>query len=147
MMWRCCLLLLLAAAACRVAAAPVFPAFIVSLPDALERRACTLRLFDGILNATFVDSVRGKDASHLLVGAGVSLPHSSYGEWFFGLDKMSARYAGELGCTLGHLTAIRRAYESGAQHALIMEDDTSPALLRFWQDDVLSSVRGTVRID
>jgi len=40
--------------------------------------------------------------------------------------------SGEVGCVTSHLKAIREFYDSGAPYAVIMEDDVSLDLVRFW---------------
>lgn len=38
----------------------------------------------------------------------------------------------QIGCILSHLTAVRSAYVSGAEAALIVEDDIGPYLMPYW---------------
>lgn len=39
----------------------------------------------------------------------------------------------ELGPTIAHLTAIKRAYDEGHKKAIIMEDDVTPYLVPYWR--------------
>ena len=52
-------------------------------------------------------------------------------------DIIKGRYpdmmtSGEIGCTTSHLKAIKEFYETGEPYAIIMEDDYSLDLIRFW---------------
>ena len=52
-------------------------------------------------------------------------------------DIIKGRYpdmmtSGEIGCTTSHLKAIKEFYETGEPYAIIMEDDCSLDLIRFW---------------
>jgi hypothetical protein len=40
--------------------------------------------------------------------------------------------AGVVGCLLGHLRAIKLAYDSSAETVLIVEDDASPLMFPYW---------------
>ena len=52
-------------------------------------------------------------------------------------DIIKGRYpemmtSGEIGCVTSHLKAIRQFYESGEPYAIIMEDDCSLDLVKYW---------------
>lgn len=47
---------------------------------------------------------------------------------------------GELGCTLSHLSAIKKSYDNGDDMALILEDDCSIELMPLWEKDLLEEI-------
>ena len=71
----------------------------------------------GVENYTRVSAYDGRedDLGHILKGR---YP-----------DMMSS---GEVGCVTSHLKAIKQFYESGEPYAIMMEDDCSLELVRFW---------------
>ena len=42
----------------------------------------------------------------------------------------------ELGCSLSHIIAIKKAYENNDEYAVILEDDTSIDLMKLWDEDL-----------
>lgn len=55
----------------------------------------------------------------------------------------TGKHAGEIGCLLSHLKAVRQAWEDGAEVAAIFEDDARTDLAPFWQqspDDLVASL-------
>jgi len=51
------------------------------------------------------------------------------------VNQFTAQFS-EIGCTLSHLKAIKRAFDDGCEHALICEDDVSFKLMSFWKHTV-----------
>ena len=52
-------------------------------------------------------------------------------------DIIKGRYpemmsSGEIGCTTSHLKAIKQFYDSGEPYAIMMEDDCSLDLIKYW---------------
>ena len=95
------------------------PIYYLNLDGQPERREYMETQFDywGIKNYTRVSSYDGRDddLSHILKGR---YPENMSG--------------GEIGCTTSHLNAIKQFYETGESYAIMMEDDCSLDLVRFW---------------
>ena len=95
------------------------PIYYLNLDGQPERREYMETQFDywGIKNYTRVSSYDGRDddLSHILKGR---YPENMSG--------------GEIGCTTSHLNAIKQFYETGEPYAIMMEDDCSLDLVRFW---------------
>jgi len=53
-----------------------------------------------------------------------------------GVKKFSARYMKALSASLSHLTAIYKAFDDGAETALILEDDATPDLIPTWTKEM-----------
>jgi GR25 family glycosyltransferase involved in LPS biosynthesis len=71
-------------------------------------------------NLHIVDGVRGVE--RLAVEGMITQPYEAF----------SRIPAGVVGCTLSHMRAIKQAYDSGAEVALILEDDAVPDLAPWW---------------
>ncbi|MEO1240055.1 MAG: glycosyltransferase family 25 protein [Pseudomonadota bacterium] len=98
----------------------MWPIFIISLPDAAERRtAVTARLSDLGLEGTFIDAVDGRNGlpTHLeaLVDRASAKAH-------FHRDLTDAEFA----CTFSHRTVYRRILDDGLEGAVVLEDDAVP---------------------
>ena len=95
------------------------PIYYLNLDGQPERREYMETQFDywGIKNYTRVSSYDGRDddLSHILKGR---YPENMSG--------------GEIGCTTSHLNAIKQFYETGEPYAIMMEDDCSLDLVKFW---------------
>ena len=54
---------------------------------------------------------------------------------------MTSPSAGELGCTLSHIKALKYAYDQGWSEFVIFEDDISLSLVPFWPDNLSNLAR------
>jgi len=93
------------------------PLFYINLARSPERRQFMTEQFEfyQIKNYTRIEGVDGKND-----------PSIKYKNGFTGLS------AGQIGCTLSHLRAIKSAYEQGLEAVLIIEDDTSLDYAPHW---------------
>ncbi len=95
------------------------PIYYLNLDGQPERREYMETQFDywGIKNYTRVSSYDGRDddLSDILKGRYPDMMSSS-----------------EIGCTTSHLKAIKQFYETGEPYAIMMEDDCSLDLIRYW---------------
>lgn len=94
------------------------PVYVVSLPDAIERRAGIKRQLDSLGVAfEFVDAVRGsaltKEQRAQMVG-----PES---ETIALIDRPMTD--GEIGCSLSHQHIYEKVLKEGHQYAMVLEDD------------------------
>ena len=95
------------------------PIYCINLDDQTERWEFMENQFKywGVTNYTRVSAYDGRedDLSDILKG--------SYPEQMSG---------GEIGCTTSHLKVIKQFYESGEPYAIMMEDDCSLDLVKYW---------------
>jgi GR25 family glycosyltransferase involved in LPS biosynthesis len=105
--------------------------FCISLPEHYARRRSLSAHFKGVLNITYVQGVRGRNASPFLATSIDVVPDTCDN-----YARNSPEFMGTLGCTLGHLRALVAAEEQGVDVALIIEDDVVPDLMQFWNKDL-----------
>ena len=95
------------------------PIYYINLDDQPERREFMENQFKywEIENYTRVSAYDGRedDLSDIIKGR--------YPE---------AMSSGEIGCTTSHLKAIKQFYDSGEPYAIMMEDDCSLDLIKYW---------------
>lgn len=94
----------------------MIPVFIVSLPEAHERRAYIVEIFKNLnIDFEFIDAVDGRGFDvlhHPIYNAAKRL--SSFGKHLTG---------GDLGCTLSHKKIYQKMTDEKIDRALILEDD------------------------
>ena len=103
------------------------PVFVINLPRSTVRKNHILRQKDKFaLNITFIKAINGRKILNLKKGI------TEDGTFFSNND--SSLLPGELGCTLSHLKAIRKAYDLNYDKVLILEDDVSFELIPLWEN-------------
>lgn len=106
-----------------------FPVYYINMDGSEDRRKRTELLFGNLWDLRRSPAVPGSDSEALLGLLGMEtyqrvasyIQHERYND--------EAVAWNEAGCTLSHLTTIRKAYLENHEMVMIMEDDVSPALM------------------
>lgn len=90
-------------------------AYIINMPDALERRQHLEKIFAPLdINAIFIEAIVGKE---------IELPDPRYSEGCYRKAHGKRTNPGELGCYFSHIKALEVFLDSEDNHAIICEDD------------------------
>jgi GR25 family glycosyltransferase involved in LPS biosynthesis len=94
--------------------------------------------FEGLQRVPAVDAMRESDLENAIDKARCATkrawPRSFYVD--DGVKKLSSQYMAALSTSLSHLTAIYKAFDDGAEVALILEDDAAPDLMPTWANNL-----------
>jgi glycosyl transferase, family 25 len=96
----------------------MIPTYVISLPEASERRASAERQLSAAgVDWRFIDAIKGRALARDSAGLAIGTTFL----WRFN------RYVvpGEIGCSLSHMAALLAFLSTGAPRALILEDDFS----------------------
>jgi len=106
-----------------------FPVYYINMDGSEDRRKRTELLFGNLWDLRRSPAVAGSDSEALggLLGIEIYQRLATYIEHERYNDRTVAW--NEAGCTLSHLTTIRKAYLENHEMVMIMEDDVSPALM------------------
>jgi hypothetical protein len=106
----------------------IYPVYYINLDRDVQRNNEMIEQFSKyhITNPTRIQAIYGKGFNSLKKG-------EDQGIKFTNTFKLSA---GELGCTLSHLCAIRKGYEDGHEFIVVMEDDAGLDLIPYWPFDL-----------
>ena len=119
------------------------PIFIINLKRSIKRKKFMIAQFDhSEIRPAFIEAIDGQYLKNTTNG---SFTFSNGNSLQFYQDISSKESKSELACLLSHIVAIRKAYDSGQEAALIMEDDVFMGFVPFWKESIQNIVEGAPR--
>lgn len=106
-----------------------FPVYYINMDSSEDRRKRTELLFGDLWNLRRSPAVAGSDSEALLGLMGTENYERVANYIHRERNGDEAVAWNEVGCTLSHLTTIRKAYLENHEMVMIIEDDVSPVLM------------------
>jgi len=95
--------------------------FCINLKRAQHRHEKMSSFFNGYSDFHFIDAI---DGNHLAI----------YPQFQYPLDTPKNKY--EVACVFSHLNAIHKAYQTGKDYCIVLEDDMDMTVLKKWDFDI-----------